>query len=335
MSENCQLYSYNFENIEVKKESVSYFEKHFRSSELDNSKVHWLNFHSLENKDAIEAFCLAQGFERLSIEDIFIEVKRPKLEEYNSYFFFSIRSALPTEASAPKLNQEKINFFLGKNFLISLQQKRSDHFTVVRERLEYKKGRIRERGADFLLYRMLDAIVDNYFEVLEDISQVIETLEGLVMRSNSHSLLGKIEFQKRKLQELRKIVMPLKEIAISLDSTNSQLISTENHHYFVDLKENCLSILDEIDSNKAVLEGLANLYYAIQGQRMNEIMKVLTIVSAIFIPLTFIAGIYGMNFDNIPELHYKNGYFIVWGVMVILAIGMIVFFFKKGWLNRK
>ncbi len=334
-NETCQLFHYKNDEIEIVKNSIDYFTTHFQVDKLDTDHVHWLNFHSISDRPKIEKFCSHQQFELLTVNDIFIKKNRPKLEEYKNYFFFSIYSALPTNSQSARLNQEKISFVLGDNYLISFQERSSDHFSDVRDRIEQKKGLVRDKGADFLLYRMLDAIVDNYFEVLEDISDVIDNLEGVILRSSSHALLGKIEFQKRKLQELRKIVMPLKEIAISLESTNSTLISAENHHFFIDLKQNCLSILDEIDSNKLVLESMANLFYAAQGQRMNEIMKVLTIVSVIFIPLTFIVGVYGMNFDYMPELRAKNGYFIIWGVMVSLSILMLLFFIKKGWLKRK
>jgi magnesium transporter len=144
-----------------------------------------------------------------------------------------------------------------------------------------------------------------------------------------------IELQKRKLNELRKIVIPLKEATSQLEKSQSPLIDAANHYYFTDLRENCLSVLEEIDSNKQILDGMNNLYYAIQGQRMNEIMKLLTIISAIFIPLTFIAGIYGMNFKNIPELETQNGYFIIIGVMLLIAILSIFYFKKRGWLGNK
>jgi len=205
----CQMYLYSSDSIEIKKDSIKYFTKSVEFSKLDTSKVHWLNFHSLKDVESIEQFCLKQGFERLIIEDIFGNMKRPKLEEYNHYFFFSIRSALPTSPSAVHLNEEKISFILGQNYLISFQEKKSDHFIDVRDRLENKKGRVRDKAADFLLYRMLDAIMDNYFEVLDDISRVIDSLEGLVTRSQNHGILGSIKEKKRKLQQLRKIVMPL------------------------------------------------------------------------------------------------------------------------------
>lgn len=331
----CQLYCYNHESVDVYKETLTDFLTKRNPLDLSDEKIHWVNFHDISDKEQVENFLITNNYHRLTIEDIYTTVKRPKLEEYDNYLFFSIRSALPTSAESTKLNQEQLSFILGKNYLISLQEKKSDHFTEVRDRIINKKGVIRDKGSDFLLYRMLDAIVDNYFEVLEDITKVIEKLDKQVTESNDANLPKKIEFQKRKLFQLRKIVIPLRDIAMLLEAANHDFLSKENHHYFVDLRENCLGILDEIDSNKTLLEGMASLYYSIQGQKMNEIMKVLTIVSAIFIPLTFMAGIYGMNFVNIPELQFKYGYFVLMAMMVIVAGAMTYYFFQKGWLKRK
>ncbi len=156
------------------------------------------------------------------------------------------------------------------------------------------------------------------------------------MHQNANTnTLKLIELQKRKLIELRKIVVPLKDVTSQLEKTNSHLLENENHYYFTDLKENCLSVLEEIDVNKQILDGMANLYYAVQGQKMNQIMKILTIVSSVFIPLTFIVGVYGMNFENMPELKYKYGYYMVVGVMFAIAISLIIYFKRNGWLKKQ
>lgn len=335
MKKTCQLYCYNSEDVEIHKETLDQFLSNNRMNFTDNHRVHWINFHDITDRKKIEPFFLEQSYDKIVIDDIYLKIKRPKLEEYNDYLFFSIRSALPTSPETMKLQQEQISFILGSNYLISLQEKRSDHFTEVRDRIINKKGVIRIKGADFLLYRLLDAIIDNYFEVLDYSSNIIEKLDKALATSKDPILPKKIEMQKRKLYELRKIVVPLKDIAVHLESTSHPLLAADNHHYFVDLKDKCLSILDEIDTNKSLLEGIGSLYYAIQGQRMNEIMKVLTIVSTIFIPLTFIAGIYGMNFVNMPELRSTNGYFISLGAMLIIAVALLYYFFKRGWLRRK
>lgn len=331
----CQIYKYDNDFFLLSKNSPEYFAKEFVSTEIHKDKVVWLNFHDITDRASIEQLGESLCVDKLSIEDVFKEKHRPKLEEYPNYLFFSIRSALPDENNIFILEQEQISFILGDHYLISFQTKSSDHFTDVRERIEKKRGKTRVKGPDFLLFRMLEAIIDNYFEVLEHITDTIEDLELRILHNSSSDTLKMIELQKRKLNELRKIVIPLKEATSQLEKSQSSLIEKENHYYFTDLRENCLAVLEEIDSNKQILDGMNNLYYAIQGQRMNEIMKLLTIISAIFIPLTFIAGIYGMNFKNMPELETVNGYFITLGVMIVIAVLSIFYFKKRGWLGNK
>lgn len=331
----CQLYKYDHEFFMVTTNTPEYFAKEFLQNAIDEDYVSWLNFHSLSERANIEKLCHNLDIDILSVEDIYTEKRRPKLEEYPNYMFFSVRSALPSENNTFMLQQEQISFILGKNYLISFQEKSSDHFPDVRDRISKKRGKIRFKGPDFLLFRMLEAITDNYFEVLEDITESIEKLEIRLIRNANHENLKLIEFQKRKLVELRKIVLPLKEVTFQLDKIKSPFIDPENHHYFTDLKENCMAVLEEIDANKQILEGMANLYYAVQGQRMNEIMKVLTVVSSIFIPLTFIVGVYGMNFKYMPELEYPYGYYTVVGAMFVIAITLLIIFIKRGWLTKK
>ena len=331
--EKAQLYTYNVDEYHIQKFEIEQIASDFRIQNLKENYVNWLNFHSIEERASFELLFENQGFHKLTLEDVYTDKQRPKLEEFVNYQFFSIQSALPRENHS-KLQVEQISFILGKNFLISFQQKPGDHFPEVRNRIEAKIGRIREKGADFLLFRLLDAIIDNYFEVLDEITNVNQSLELRILRDTSSIMLNKIEIQKRKLLELRKIVQPMKDIALQLEKTNAGFICDESLPYFSDLKDNCLSILDEIDSHRQMLEGLSNIYFAAQGQKMNEIMKVLTIVSTIFIPMTFIVGVYGMNFEYIPELKWTNGYLYVWILMVVSALALLFFFFRKGWLKR-
>jgi len=330
----CQIYKYDKEFFLLSNNSPEYFAKEFVSTEISEDKVVWLNYHGLTERDNIEKLCEALNIDKLSVEDIYKEKNRPKVEEYPNYLFFSVRSALPDENNIFILEQDQISFILGKHYLISFQNKSSDHFVDVRNRIEKKRGKIRLKGPDFLLFRMLEAIIDNYFEVLEHITETIEELEVKMHENTNANTLKLIELQKRKLIELRKIVIPLKDVTSQLEKTNSDLLENENHYYFTDLKENCLSVLEEIDVNKQILDGMANLYYAVQGQKMNEIMKILTIVSSVFIPLTFIVGVYGMNFENMPELKYKYGYYTVVGVMFAIAISLIFYFKRNGWLKK-
>ena len=329
----CQLYKYNSEFYAIEKDEPAHFVNDFVEAEIDPDYVSWLNFHGLHDQLSIEKICQKLKIDRLSIETIYNFTRRPKVEEYPEYMFFSVKSALPDENEV-MLNQEQITFILGKDYLISFQEKSSDHFTDVRNRIEKGRGKIRSKGPDFLLFRMLEAIIDNYFEVLLSISDNIERIDAKLHISESKALFKEIETEKRKLIELRKIVQPMRDVTMQLEHSESTLLDQNNFYYFTNLKSSCVSALEEIEANKQILEGMSNLFYAAQGQRMNEIMKMLTVVSSLFIPLTFIVGVYGMNFKYMPELEWKSGYFMVWGIMLSLIVILMIYFIKKGWLKR-
>lgn len=329
----CQLYKYNSEFYAIEKDEPAHFVNDFVEAEIDPDYVSWLNFHGLHDQLSIEKICQKLKIDKLSIETIYNFTRRPKVEEYPEYMFFSVKSALPEENEV-MLNQEQITFILGKDYLISFQEKSSDHFTDVRNRIEKGRGKIRSKGPDFLLFRMLEAIIDNYFEVLLSISDNIERIDAKLHISESKALFKEIETEKRKLIELRKIVQPMRDVTMQLEHSESTLLDQNNFYYFTNLKSSCVSALEEIEANKQILEGMSNLFYAAQGQRMNEIMKMLTVVSSLFIPLTFIVGVYGMNFKYMPELEWKSGYFMVWGIMLSLIVILMIYFIKKGWLKR-
>lgn len=328
-----QHYRYNADTIELTTESEAYFAQNF-NPESDKSFNHWVNFHSLADKDNVVRVCEELSVDKLTVEDVFKGTRRPRLEEYDNYVFFSIVSALPPEETNFVLKKDRVSFIMGANYLISFQHNVSDHFPEVRERLELKKGKIRYKGPDFLLFRMLEAIIDNYMEVVDYIAAGIQGMENNIVRRLMPHTLRQIEGQKTKLMELRKIVQPMKELVTQLERVDSKFFKKENDHYYDDLKDACLSVLDEIDLQKSILDGMTNLYYAVQGQKMNQIMKVLTVISAVFIPLTFIVGVYGMNFENMPELKWQYGYYFAWGSMILVAVAMILIFWKRGWLRR-
>ena len=330
----CQQLVYNNVDKNWLEETPKYFATHFNREEIDATKVTWLNFHSIEQQEEISKVFSNLKVNAMIMEDIQEVDLRPKIEEYPDYVFFSIRSLLPNKASEKALKDERISFILGDSFLISLQQQKGDHFGEVRQRIETSKGIIRDRGADFLLYRLLEAIVDNYYEVLEDIISRSERMESKVLTNPTSIVLKSIESEKRRLAELRTVALPMRDMASRMEKSLHPCMKPENRAYFSDLLDYCRGVLEEIDATKTVLDGQINLYFAVQGQKMNEIMKVLTIVSSVFIPLTFLAGLYGMNFDHIPELHHPDGYFILLWVMLGMAILLVAYFVRKGWLKN-
>ncbi len=334
MSKVAQLYKYNAESVTLIEEDVPFFASNFKPLE-EPQFTEWLNIHSLEDKESIKRICDGLSIDVLIQEAIFLGTRRPRLEEYPDYIFFSIESALPTLIKDNyELVKERMSFIIGDNFMISFQSGPSGHFPNVRDRIENKRGKIRMKGPDFLLYRMLEAINDNYIEVVEESLEAIIRLDKAVMKWPPADLLRQIEWEKRKLVDLRKTVQPMRDVLLQIDRVENNLIIEANCLYFQELKDTCASLLEEIDAQKQMLEGISNMYYSVQGQKMNEIMKVLTVISAIFIPLTFIVGVYGMNFENMPELKMKYGYFYALGGMVLLTVILVFVFWKRGWLRR-
>lgn len=327
----CQLYTYNEQEWTLKLKSAKYFCEHFLEDEVTFNKTSWLNFHGLSERAYIEKLLNNLELEKLCIESIFNDTKRAKVEEYPTYMFFSIKSVLGYDTEDVILG-EQISFVLTHDYIISFQEKPTDHFDEVRKRIETGSGIIRQKSTDFLLFRLLESIVDNFYNICEDINEKILQLDSDLHLDESN-FLRKIELQKRKLNQLKKIVIPMRDITIQLESAETPFIHDKNGHYFSNLKFLCESVLEEIEGSKQLIDGLSNIYYATQGQRMNQIMKILTVISSIFIPLTFIAGIYGMNFENMPELKWIWGYFMIISLMLSIGITLVIYFWKKGWFK--
>ena len=334
MINECELYKYNRCFYLIKNNDIHYFASDFLEEELDDDHVCWLNIHDLSDQEAIRQLCTKLHIDKLSIENIYIQQRRPKVEEYPNYIYFSVTLTDLNDRSSDMFGENQITFFLGDEYLITMQNGLKGYFDSVRDRIEYSKGKIRRQKSDFLLYRCMEAILDNYYRIIDDVSENSAKIENRLHLHEDKAILHDIETQKRKLIQLRTISRPIRDITEQLYSSETKLIHEENTRYFKTLNSNCNNLITEIDSQIQILDGLANFYYAAQGQRMNEIMKVLTIVSAIFIPLTFIAGVYGMNFENMPELKKKNAYFVVVGIMFLLGVILFIYFIKKGWLKK-
>jgi len=334
MENNCELYKYNQCFYAIKKESIAYFASDFLEAELDDDHLCWLNVHGLSDKAAIRQLCTKLNIENISIENIYINQRRPKVEEYKNYLYFSVHFTNSMPRDVEHLQVDQVTFFLGKDYLITLQTSGNRYFDLVRERIEMAKGKIRSQKADFLLYRCMEAILDNYYAIIDEVIGATDSLEKRLHEQEDKKILHDIEAQKRKLIQLRTISRPLRDMTEQIMSSEGELIKSENLRYYKNLNNHSINLIIEIDSQIQILDGLANFYYAAQGQRMNEIMKVLTIVSSIFIPLTFIAGVYGMNFENMPELKMTYAYFAVMGLMISIGIGLFVYFLRRGWLKR-
>jgi len=297
----------------------------------DSSTVSWINVDGLHQVDLIEKVGKHFGLHPLLLEDVVNTEQRPKLEDYGNYLFIVLKMLYLVEEKNIILS-EQMSFILGPNYVISFQERVGDVFEQVRERIRNKRVRIRSSGADYLAYALIDAIVDNYFILLEKFGETIENLEEELVANPTQNTLQKIHSLKRELIFLRKSVWPLREVISSMDRGESQLIHKSTEAYLRDLYDHTIQVIDTVETFRDMVSGMLDVYLSSVGNRMNEVMKVLTIIATIFIPLTFIAGIYGMNFENMPELHKNWGYPAALLLMFAVACVMVVYFRRKKWL---
>lgn len=301
---------------------------------LVDDKVNWLNIHGLNNVEWLQAIGDYFSIDNFMLADILNTVRRTKLEETNDCLFFNIKSLLPSEGS-DTIEVEQISFLLKKDVLLSFQEKRSDFFIHIRERIRSHSGLVRGRKADYLLYILLDSIMENFYITLENEEDKVEELIDMTKQYPDPVILERIEKHRDNFNFLKRSIIPLRdslyEIKSIKDDTVFNEIQDDTFSFFARLHQKSLELLEQIDSDMDTLESASNFFFSAQTHKMNEVMKTLTIVSSIFIPLTFIVGVYGMNFEDMPELKSTYGYPIVMGVMFLLVIGMIVYFKKRRW----
>jgi magnesium transporter len=297
----------------------------------DTSTVTWINVDGVHDPQVIEKLGTHFGLHPLVLEDIMNTSQRPKLEDMGETLFVVARMMEFDEASGA-VGTDQLSLIVGKNFLLSFQERPGDEFGPVRERIRRGKGRIRKMGPDYLAYSLLDAVVDHYFVILERLGEHVETLEDELVLDPRKETLHEIHNLKREMIFLRKSVWPLREVIAGLERTESALIQDSTNIFLRDLYDHTIQVIDNVETFRDMLSGMLETYLSSVSNRMNEVMKVLTIISTIFIPLTFIVGVYGMNFDNLPEIHWRFGYFFVWGIMIVVGLFMAAFFRRKKWL---
>jgi len=320
-----QLYVYNEDEINS---NIEYDINLFKGFKTDNHN-NWLNIHGLNEPDIIKNIGEKVNLHSLTIQDILDVNQRPSFLEYDNYWFFSLKSILPDKKN---IQTEQLSFVLGENYLISFQEKKADYFEHVRDRLINKVGKVRERSVDYLLYLLLEAILDNYSKTLLAFDSNIENISFLEDKGKATpELLFKLESFKRDIYQVKKSLIPFRDFLLKTERDEPPFLKKEHIKYYRDLKEFCMSLIEECDQVELRIESNINLFFSAQGHKMNEIMKTLTVVSAIFIPLTFFAGIYGMNFQYIPELAWKWGYFAFWGLILIIFVSLLFYFKKKNW----
>jgi len=297
----------------------------------DKPTVTWINIDGFHDTGIIEKLGNHFGLHPLLLEDIVNTEQRPKMDDYGNYIFIVLKMLYYRE-ERKAVEAEQVSLVLGSNFVVSLQEREGDVFKPIRERIRNNKGRLRKAGADYLAYALLDAVVDNYFIVLEKLGEQIDDIEQQLATNPTKETLGHIREFKREMIFLRKSIWPLREVVGGLERCESPLIHKATGVYLRDVYDHTIQIIDTVESLRDILSGLLDVYLSSMSNRMNDVMKVLTIFASIFIPLTFIAGVYGMNFANMPELHWRYGYFEIWGVMVLVAVMLLIFFRRRKWL---
>lgn len=301
---------------------------------IDYQKINWLNIHGLNDLDLLKTVGEYFKIDNFMLADILNTTRRTKIEEQHDILFFNIKSLLPA-GDTDNISAEQISFLIKDGILISFQEKRSDFFTHIRERIRTHSGIVRTKKADYLLYILLDAIMENFYITIENEEDKIEELIDQTKNSTDPIILEKIEKHRDNFNFLKRSIIPLRDSLYDIKSMKDDdvfnVIEIENFSFFSRLHQKSLELLEQIESDMGSLHSASDYYFSAQSHKMNEIMKTLTIVSAIFIPLTFIVGVYGMNFKYMPELEYEYGYYTIIGIMILIVFGMIYYFKRRRW----
>jgi magnesium transporter len=315
----------NFQEREVKavEECFSFREK---------PTVTWINVEGVHQVEVVEKLGNCFGLHPLVLEDILNTDQRPKMEIYGDYVYIVLKMLYGNYPNH-LVEAEQVSLILGSNFVISFQEgKEGDVFNPVRERIRSGKGLIRKMGSDYLAYSLIDTIVDNYFLILENLGEKIELLEEELMARPTTTTIQEIQRFKNEMIFLRRVVWPLREVVSGLGRKESPLIKETTEIYLKDVYDHTVQVMETIEVYREMLSGMLDIYLSSVSNRLNSVMKVLTIIATIFMPLTFIAGIYGMNFKYMPELEWRWGYLAVWLVFVIVGVSMLIYFRKRKWL---
>ncbi|MDX9772678.1 MAG: magnesium/cobalt transporter CorA [Bacteroidales bacterium] len=297
----------------------------------EKETVTWFNVDGLHNTEILKEIANEFNLDHLILADVMNTQAQPTIKEYDNCIFLSIKMVQQVHESG-LMNFENLSIILTRNFLISFQERKGDVFEPLRERIRKQKRRIRNGGTDYLLFALLDIVIDNYLYIISSLGEKIETLEENLFPDPKREIIGDINAYKRELNYLRKNINPAKEMILGLSKLESEFIDESTEVHFKELIDNINQAIDSSESYREILSDQLNIYHTTVSSKLNDIMKFLTVFSVIFIPLTFIAGIYGTNFDFIPELHYKYSYFIMWGIIILIGLGMLGYFRNKKWL---
>ncbi len=292
--------------------------------------VQWYDIRGLHDVEIISRIGNTFELHPLILEDIVDTQQRPKYEEYDDGIVVVIK-ALSFDPATVSVKTEQVSFYLGPGFLLSFQEAETDLFQQIRDRIRTSKGRIRKKYTDYLVYALLDSVMDNYYVILDEIEAVIEKLEANILTNPGKTIKGEIHQLKQEMLIVRKTIAPMREAISRFSKTEHELISDNTKVFLRDLYDHNVQLLDTAETYRDMLNSLQDLYLSEISFKMNEVMQMLTLITSIFVPLSFLAGLYGMNFQYIPELQFRYGYFILLGVMVLIGGSMLYFFKKEKW----
>ncbi|TXB61558.1 magnesium/cobalt transporter CorA [Phaeodactylibacter luteus] len=293
--------------------------------------IRWYDIRGLHHVPLIQELGDLYNIHPLVLEDILDTQQRPKFEEYDNGLFLIVR-ALSLNAQEQRVETEQVGIFAGEGFVLSFQENETDLFSGVRDRIRSGRGKIKKRKADYLAYALADNIVDHYYVLLDQLDVMLDGLEEEILSDANRSTKGRIHSLKLQSITLRKSVAPLREAIGQFSRSDSAFIDEGTEVFIRDLHDHSVQVMDGIDTFRDMISGLYDLYLSEISFKMNSIMQVLTIISTIFIPLTFLAGIYGMNFDHMPELHWRYSYYVLWAVMALISAALIYYFRRRNWL---
>jgi magnesium transporter len=300
---------------------------------IEKNKVSWLDIQGLGSENLLKEVGNVFKLHPLLLEDVVNVPQRPKVENHRDHLLIIAQMVRPNKEE-DGFEREQVGFVLGKDYLLTFQEDQiTDSFDLVRERIRTNQGKVRQLGVDYLTYLLLDALIDGYFPVAEDYEQRIEAIEEQIILNPNRQMMEELYNVRRELLALRRLIWPLQTVLNSLRRDTSGLISPEVQMYLRDCYDHALQISEIIEAYRELASSLMEVYQSSMGNRMNEIMKFLTVISTIFNPLTFIAGVYGMNFKYMPELDTKWGYYACWGIMLAIASGLVYYFWRQGWFR--
>jgi len=315
-------------------EEKALFKKNASISDLDSNKpetgVRWINVTGIHDVGLIEKIGKTLNLHGLVLEDIAHTNQRAKLDEFDKYTYVAAQM-ITYNSETHQINTEQLSVVFWENILISFQEKPGDLFDDIRDRIKQNLGKLRRSGVDYLLYVLLDTIVDHYFTVIEKIGDDLDRFEFHLLEGKENTHIQELHSLKRELIYLRKAVWPMRELIGLISKSPAIQEKSITVVYFRDVYDHCVRAIETIESYREMSSGLVDMYQSIVSNKMNNVMKTLTIISTIFIPLTFIVGVYGMNFKYMPELQMPYAYTIIWGIMIVLSLGMVIYFKRKGW----